>query len=185
MRVRHVSFLWLGFLRCAVLAQNSNGCEDKVFQYPNATASYNVIPFTPPGSSRGSNWTLGTAIVQKRLGTSFYDMAHTFWLDTSWTNNTSKFPSLEYNACASVLLAMSQNITNSNKNDPGDCSQVFDSNCRSALIDQARSNAIRYSNQAASNGACPFQLQSLPQACLAYRSNQGVVSSCELFLLQH
>ena len=118
--------LQLGVMR-VVSAQNSNDsrCFDTRFDNLNATASYSVPGFAPPGNSSKSTWNFSTGVVT-------YDgnITQRLWINTSPSIQMDS-DSLPYQGC---ILALYSLVGKPGEDNNGDCQSSLGQECVAALV---------------------------------------------------
>lgn len=133
--------LQLGVTR-VVSAQNSNDswCFDSRFDNLNATASYSVPGFAPPGddSSKGT-WNFSTGVVT-------YDgnITQRLWINTSPSIQVDS-DDLPYQGC---ILALSGLAGKPGEDNNGDCTSSLGQECVAALLNNSNEVAKSFSAKA-------------------------------------
>lgn len=129
----------LGVMRTVVSAQQNNdkheGCFDPRFDNLNATTSYSVPGFAPPGnvsSSSDSTWTFSTGAVNYGGNTT-----QRFWVNTSPAIEVDS-DSLSYQGCFLAFLSLNKEVPAGEQQDKdGDCTSALGEKCVAAILKNA------------------------------------------------
>lgn len=142
--------LQLGLMK-VVSAQNASGnedwCPDKRFENMNATASYSVPGFSPPGENDvngDSTWTFSTGAVA-------YDGNTTqrVWINTSPAIQVDS-DSLPYQGCVLALFSLTKEAPagkDQDNKDDGDCKSYLGEECVAAILKNSNAVAQNFSTQ--------------------------------------
>lgn len=122
--------------------QDDNWCTDNRFNSLNASASYSVPGFTPPGdtSSTNSTWTFSTGVVTWGGG----NTTQRIWLNTSPALEVDS-SSLPYQGCFIGLLSLTVEALGRGPDSNGDCKPFLGDECVTALLKNANYVAGNYS----------------------------------------
>lgn len=130
----------LGVMRTVVFAQQNTdkekGCFDSRFDNPNATTSYSVPGFAPPGStsssSSNSTWTFSTGAVNYGGNTT-----QRFWVNTSPPIEVNS-DSLPYQGCILAFVSLNKKVPVEKQQDKdGDCTSALGEKCVAAILKNA------------------------------------------------
>ena len=129
----------LGVMKIVVSAQQNTdkekGCFDPRFDNPNATASYSVPGFAPPGStssSSDSTWTFSTGAVHYGGNTT-----QRFWVNTSPPIEVNS-DSLPYQGCIVAFVSLNKKVPVGKQQDKdGDCTTALGEKCVAAILKDA------------------------------------------------
>ena len=122
--------LQLGVMRVVSAQNDDSWCFDSRFDNLNATASYSVPGFTPPGdaSSPDSTWTFSTGVVT-------YDgnITQRLWVNTSPAIQIDS-DELPYQGCVIALFDLAVEPREKGQNKDGDCKSSLGQDCVAALL---------------------------------------------------
>jgi hypothetical protein len=147
-RVLSVLVLFLRFSRAAIIdstidpyfnyigipALNSSSTS-KTNTY-NASGNYTLPGFDPgdaPFSPFTGNWTWTTAVGPDRDENGTATTTQHLWLRTDPEINPS-VPGFEYAGCAFVILGLPAKLSQTGKEDSGDCARMLSKNCSDELV---------------------------------------------------
>lgn len=153
----------LGVLRVVSAQSNdpndNSWCFDSRFDNLNATASYSVPGFKPPGDSSKSTWTFSTGAVT-------YDGNTTqrLWINTSPAIQVDS-DNLPYQGCIIALLSL---VAKPGEKNNGDCTSSLGKECVAALLEQTNEKTKvfpllntqeAYRNRSEATGVSPSSFQ--------------------------
>lgn len=183
----------LGVMRIVVSAQQNNDqdenrdwCRDPRFDHLNATASYSVSGFAPPGDTSSfsdSTWTFSIGAVN-------YDgkITQRLWINTSPAIQVDS-DSLSYQGCILAFLRLNTEIpAEGEQNKDGDCTSALGEKCVAAILKNANDigrnlstnaneDSKRYNRRPVQNIAFPlaqcaeFAFNGYPPECSKIRSS--------------
>lgn len=116
------------------ITDKENECFDPRFDNPNATTSYSVPGFAPPGdnSSSDSTWTFSTGAVNYGGNTT-----QRFWVNTSPPIEVDS-DSLSYQGCIFAFLSLAKKVSVGKEQDKdGDCTTALGEKCVAAILKNA------------------------------------------------
>ena len=139
--------LQLGLMRVVSAQNEDDWCPDKRFENMNATASYSVPGFSPPGEkdvNGDSTWTFST-------GTVAYDGNTTqrVWINTSPAIQVDS-DSLSYQGCVLALYSLTREAPagkDQDDKDDGDCKSYLGEECVEAILKNSNDIARNFSTQ--------------------------------------
>ncbi|KAL9001377.1 MAG: hypothetical protein Q9169_000268 [Polycauliona sp. 2 TL-2023] len=158
---------------------NDAGCEDwydPVFNSDgsafNASSSYQVTGFSPPGStSQPQDLTYNTAVQVNPEG----DNAHAIWIELA--NGTDiGYNGLPYLGCLTALYELPENTVQRGQDDNGDCTETFDQDCVDAILSQSRSLVPGPGGSEVQRCTADTKIM-VPSACRRYITGEFFVSS--------
>lgn len=128
-----------------VSAQNNDSwCFDSRFENLNATASYPVPGFAPPGdtSSSDGTWTFSTGAVNYGGNTT-----QRLWINTSPAFEVDS-SSLPYQGCVLAIYSLAVDASQGGQDNNGDCKSTLGEECVTALLKNTNSIARNLSADA-------------------------------------
>ncbi|KAL8742081.1 MAG: hypothetical protein Q9190_005388 [Brigantiaea leucoxantha] len=159
---------------------DNNGCanssiageSDQAIQHPNASASYSLPSFSPPGDTKipSGNWTWNTAVT-----VSDNQIWQSWWIDTPSLKNLDN-TDIPYEVCALALDDLPRSISLQGQDDNGNCLSTLNQGCVDALVRLANTTAagLRSSSGSSSTTIDPCGnflnqiLSNTPEECQSF-----------------
>lgn len=133
----------------------ANGCYQnsavkwfhEALQHPNASASYKLPSFTPPGNTSlpPGDWTWNTTVTVLNN-----TITQSFSIDTPTLKDVDN-ENIPYELCAMAFYDLPRETSLQGQNDNGDCKSTLSQDCVDAVVQSANSTAASFTTAAGSS----------------------------------